>query len=44
MKGLLVVRNPSMPDIVFLSADKAFIQHLNKAAVEKGLMMVSTNT
>ncbi|XP_071792643.1 BLOC-3 complex member HPS1-like [Asterias amurensis] len=38
MKCLVVFRNPSMPDIVLLKADKAFINHINQAARERHLL------
>ncbi|XP_070539470.1 BLOC-3 complex member HPS1-like [Ptychodera flava] len=38
MKCLLVVMNLSMPDIVYLAADREFTQHINDIAVEKGLI------
>ncbi|XP_038064271.1 Hermansky-Pudlak syndrome 1 protein homolog [Patiria miniata] len=37
MKGIMVMRNPSMPDIVFLTADKEFVGHMNQLAISKKL-------
>ena len=42
MKCLVVFRNPSMPDIVLLKADKAFINHINQAARERHLLVSGT--
>ncbi|XP_033125489.1 Hermansky-Pudlak syndrome 1 protein homolog [Anneissia japonica] len=38
MKCLIVLMNSGIPDIVFMSADAEFIRHVNKVAVDKGLV------
>ncbi|XP_072177904.1 BLOC-3 complex member HPS1-like [Diadema setosum] len=38
MRCLLIIRNPSMPDIVFIWSDMEFKKHIAKSAMERGLL------
>ncbi|XP_077992016.1 BLOC-3 complex member HPS1-like [Glandiceps talaboti] len=38
MKCVVVIMNLSMPDIVYIAADKQFTAHINNVAVENGLL------